>query len=661
MRWTSRLGLILVLLLSAFAPAHPENPLKLRVVLDQDYPPFFYRNEQGEPAGVSVDFWKLWEEKTGISVELIPLPWERAHEVIKAREAEVIDTIFWTPEREAYLDFAGPLFPMTSSIYVRRGIPVSSLADLTPYVVGAKSRDALVDYAKSQNPAIHFRLFPNYSDIVLAAKRREIDCFLMDDLPAHYYLVKYNLLSSFSRVPLPILNHIYLATWKGNEEVLAILREGLSKFSKDEIEALLRPYVVELKAYPPWLRKVAVSLALGVAAFIGVLFALNRLLKKRIALATRELLARTQALEETERKLFKTIEVVATLPLFSVREEEFLAEILDLAFKLIPKAQAGSVILIDEQGRYRIIAVRGYSEDLLGFTFEREEFIAPAKTQVVQDILNPRRRPLLKERLEWLASHAKPIAETLLAPLHWKEKLLGYLALDIFQESGERFEESDVFLAERFAQICVAFHALQEYAKREESLLEGLLLALAQALEYYDGSTRVHSEASAEYALAMARALGLSEERVRLVRLAALVHDVGKIFIPQEILRKPGKLTPEEYDLVKLHTAKGEELLSRIRDLEPIARIVRHHHERFDGTGYPDGLWGEEIPLESRILAVVDAFEAMTSDRPYRKAMTVDEALEELRRFSGTQFDPQVVNVMVALMEKAMQSAQEKE
>ncbi|MBC7218436.1 MAG: transporter substrate-binding domain-containing protein [Candidatus Caldatribacterium sp.] len=165
-----------------------EETRPLRVVIDQDYPPFFYIDEEGRFAGASVDFWKLWEEKTGIPVELIPLPWEKAHEVMKAHEAEVIDTIFWTPERELYLDFAGPLFPMTSSIYVRRGIRVASLSDLTPHVVGVKSRDALVDYARSENPSLQFRLFPNYSDIVAAAKRGEIDCFLMDDLPANYSL-----------------------------------------------------------------------------------------------------------------------------------------------------------------------------------------------------------------------------------------------------------------------------------------------------------------------------------------------------------------------------------------------------------------------------------------------------------------------------------------
>lgn len=651
----------LALFLLMLFPAWAKEPRSLRVVIDQDYPPFFYVDAAGNFAGASVDFWKLWEERTGIPVELIPLPWEKAHEVMKAREAEVIDTIFWTPERELYLDFAGPLFPMTSSIYFRRGLSVHSLSDLTPYVVGAKSRDALVEYARSQNPAIHFRFFPNYSDIVAAAKRKEIDCFLMDDLPANHYLVKYDLLAEFSRSPLPILNHIYLATWKGNTEVLTMLWEGLSKFSKEDINALLKPYVVTLETHPPWLWKMVLfSFLFGGVAF-GVLLVFNHLLRQRIAKATEALRLQTRALEEAEQKILKTVEVVAALPLLSVSEEEFLSRMLDLGLELIPKAHAGSALLAEWNGKGKIVAIRGHSKDLVGFTFEREDLVVVDRVRVVQGLLDPRRKFSSPERLEKLIALSLPIAETLVAPLLWGGKFFGHLTLDILEGEKEHFDERDLHLAECFSRICVAFHALREYVQREELLLERLLFALAQALEYYDGSTRMHSEVSAGYAFAIARSLGLPEERARLVRWAALVHDIGKIFIPQAILRKPGKLTGEEYELVKLHTLKGEELLTSIKDLEPVARIVRHHHERFDGTGYPDGLRGEEIPIESRILAVVDAFEAMTRDRPYRKALSVDEALEELKRFSGTQFDPQVVQAMIALVETEIAYTQEKE
>src|SRR4051794_11372545 len=137
--------------------------------------------------------------------------------------------------------------------------------------------------------------------------------------------------------------------------------------------------------------------------------------------------------------------------------------------------------------------------------------------------------------------------------------------------------------------------------------------------------------------------LGLDRDRVARIRLGGLLHDVGKIGVPDAILNKPAALTDTEYDLMKRHSLLGGDIVEAA-DMYEESRWVRHHHERFDGTGYPDGLAGAEIPLESRIILVADAFEAMTSDRPYRRAPGQEFALDELRRNAGTQFDPDVVD-----------------
>jgi HD-GYP domain-containing protein (c-di-GMP phosphodiesterase class II) len=133
-----------------------------------------------------------------------------------------------------------------------------------------------------------------------------------------------------------------------------------------------------------------------------------------------------------------------------------------------------------------------------------------------------------------------------------------------------------------------------------------------------------------------------------MLQYAAVLHDIGKIGIPGNILNKPEALTREEFDTMAQHTIIGERIISRIDYLVPIARIIRSAHERWDGAGYPDGLQGEEIPLASRILLVCDAFDAMTTDRPYRKALPIETALGELGRNAGTQFDPRVVDVFLA-------------
>jgi polar amino acid transport system substrate-binding protein len=137
--------------------------------------------------------------------------------------------------------------------------------------------------------------------------------------------------------------------------------------------------------------------------------------------------------------------------------------------------------------------------------------------------------------------------------------------------------------------------------------------------------------------------MGLDRAELAELEVAALLHDIGKILVPDSILKKPGRLTPDEYAQMTIHPARGAEILARVPGLEVVATIVRYHHERWDGSGYPDGLSGERIPLASRIISVCDSFNAMTSDRPYRRAMSADDALTELHINAGWQFDPAVV------------------
>lgn len=178
------------------------------------------------------------------------------------------------------------------------------------------------------------------------------------------------------------------------------------------------------------------------------------------------------------------------------------------------------------------------------------------------------------------------------------------------------------------------------------------LEAMIVAIDNKDGYTRRHSEEVTEYALWIAEELGFSEEEEHTLRLAGLVHDVGKIGIPDEVLLKPDVLTPSEYERVKQHAALGAAMLSALPNMERLAPIVRAHHERWDGTGYPDGLAGEEIPLLARVLAVADAFSAMTTDRPYRKGLDWETALAEIERQRGRQFDPAITDAFITAVRK---------
>jgi len=186
----------------------------------------------------------------------------------------------------------------------------------------------------------------------------------------------------------------------------------------------------------------------------------------------------------------------------------------------------------------------------------------------------------------------------------------------------------------------------------------GTAFLLGDVVEADDAYTGEHSRDVVELTLAVADELGLSSRERRDAEFAALLHDVGKVRVPNEIINKPGKLTPEERAIIERHTIEGEQMLLRVGGLlGEIGRIVRACHEKYDGTGYPDRVAGEDIPIIARIVACCDAFNAMTSDRSYRKALPVSEAIAELRRSSGSQFDPRVVDALLASFERAAKAA----
>jgi diguanylate cyclase (GGDEF)-like protein len=180
--------------------------------------------------------------------------------------------------------------------------------------------------------------------------------------------------------------------------------------------------------------------------------------------------------------------------------------------------------------------------------------------------------------------------------------------------------------------------------------------ALAVASDLREGVPASHSRNVADWSASVAERLGLGHDEILEVRLAGWLHDVGKIGISDAILTKPGKLTDDEWQMMRTHPVVGDELLRNFPELSLACAGVRHHHERYAGGGYPDGIAGEQIPLAARIVAAVDAYSAMTSDRPYQDARSQDEALDELRRCAGTHFDPSVVDALIEVVVEATQA-----
>jgi HD-GYP domain-containing protein (c-di-GMP phosphodiesterase class II) len=216
---------------------------------------------------------------------------------------------------------------------------------------------------------------------------------------------------------------------------------------------------------------------------------------------------------------------------------------------------------------------------------------------------------------------------------------LGWLMAEIGEKVG--LWAAGMFMVPLY----LARFAFSKYAEQRE-LFFGTVSALSQAIDAKDGFTRGHADRVSRIAGAIARQLGMAEKLIEQIELAGLLHDIGKIGVEDRILMKPMRLEADEQELMRRHPIYGASILEPSAALRPLVPIVLHHHENFDGSGYPDGLKGDEIPVGSRIMIVADAYEAMTSDRIYRKAIGHDRAMEQLNRFKGAQFDPGVVRAL---------------
>jgi putative nucleotidyltransferase with HDIG domain len=191
----------------------------------------------------------------------------------------------------------------------------------------------------------------------------------------------------------------------------------------------------------------------------------------------------------------------------------------------------------------------------------------------------------------------------------------------------------------------------ESYRRLEESSLEAIE-SLNATVEAKDPYTAGHSQRVQRIALSVGQEVGLSVKELDALRFGSLFHDIGKIAIPDVLLTKPGRLTEDEYELMKRHSAEGARIVAKFGRLRDSVPIIRHHHERWDGRGYPEGLAGEDIPLAAAVAGLADAWDAMTIERPYQRALSVDEALDEVRACSGTQFVPAVVDAFFEAVRK---------
>jgi len=312
------------------------------------------------------------------------------------------------------------------------------------------------------------------------------------------------------------------------------------------------------------------------------------------------------------------------------------------------KAEVGSLLLVDEEERQL------YFEVALG---DREKEIKTIFLNFGEGIAG------------WVAQHGKPLIvnapgkdrrffkgvdertefktrNIICVPVKVKKKIIG--VLEAINKKGKRgFDKEDLSLLTSLAdQVAIALDNSRLYQELEEMFFQ-TADSLADAIEQRDPYTGGHTQRVTLYSQAIAKYLQLKPLERKWLKITSVLHDIGKIGIEDHILKKPTRLSPKEFDLIKHHSDIGAKIIGHIRQLKEIVPGVKYHHEQINGKGYPDGLRGKDIPILAKIVAVADTYDAMTTDRPYRKAMEKEAAIEELKRCSGTQLDKEVVEAFI--------------
>jgi HD-GYP domain-containing protein (c-di-GMP phosphodiesterase class II) len=349
-----------------------------------------------------------------------------------------------------------------------------------------------------------------------------------------------------------------------------------------------------------------------------------------------------------EKKLneLRTLHTVSSL-INSTLDPPIVREKTIAAITTLLGAEAGSLLLLDDEkgdlffdvatgekgGRLRHFRL-AKGEGIAGWVAEHEKYL------IVNDVRSdPRFSKKADEKSGFITK------SILCVPLRSKGRVIGVIE-GINKKKGAFLEEDAEVMTALADQVAIAVENAELYAELKEAFYS-MAEALAGAIELRDSQTGIHIRRVMDYSLIIGRYLKMNQEELETLRLSAALHDIGKLGVRDDILLKQGYLTEEELQAMKCHPDYGSEILTHIKHLNKVIPVVRSHHEHYDGKGYPDGLKNSDIPIAAKIIAVADAFDAMTTDRPYKKKLSVQGALEELKRCSGTQFAPEVVDALL--------------
>ena len=486
--------------------------------------------------------------------------------------------------------------------------------------------DHYISYLSSKNPDFYFVIMVPSAELFRSLNARTLSLIYLAALVFAIILIVIGFVSKFISKPFERFSQLMIQFGKGDYSTRCTLS------GSKEIQSMSRNFNL---------------MADTVEAYIEEKELLNKeLIETNLAFQeTNQLLMNSsQAIQEYSSNMEELITITSRICESALkRDREFLKDLLEMLLTLIDKADYGSISIVDGEDWKFVWSVGHDMEILRTLDLKKQHLIQGDTGAVIIDVMAENESIIPEDLLNQMQKATLPIKSSILSALVFHKRVLGSLSLDIAQESDQEFTENEVKIVNAFSNIASAFITMQSYMKEQEQFQKDLITALINLLEIHDPYTKGHSINVANYAVKIAEEMGLEEETISSIFWAGMVHDVGKILVPATILVKPSALTEDEFDLIQNHPIWGANVLGIFDALEDVSLYVRHHHERWDGKGYPDQLEKEAIPLPSRILNLADAFDAMTSERPYRNPFSSSEAYEEVLRCSGTQFDPKIV------------------
>ncbi|MCT4595111.1 MAG: transporter substrate-binding domain-containing protein [Anaeromicrobium sp.] len=728
------------------------NVKEIRVIADEDFPPYIFRDEKGHLKGIIVDQWHLWSEKTGIKVKIHGMNWKNAQKFMEEGKYDVIDTMFKNEERKRSYYFSDPYAKIEVPIFFNKNISgitdIKSLKDLN---VGIKKADCNVDLLREEGIKDYLE-FDTYESMIKAARNNEINAFIMGKPAAMYYMYNYHMEKDFRYTNPQYIGKFYRAVKKEDTHILNAINDGFSQISKLEYEQIHNKWFgIEYEGHKFILHiKIFTSLVLVIGC---ILIIWNITLKKAVKEKTLELTNTVAKLKRSENRInaiFKALPdlffiidkngifmdyEVNNLNKLKYSPKEFLGKSISQMFSeelaqklagplqdtiktgdtqiveyLLPKEDdplyfEARIIKYDEDVALTIIREitekklsdmkiynmsirdgmtglynRSYFErqmeirnenkdlnqcviicDLDGLKFINDTFghaTGDEYLKIATDIIKACFKNgnnviariggdefgiLMEDTSEKEVLNIKSKLKDMLKEVNKNRGMpvsisFGYsISQENKNDLKEMFKEADAFM-------------YKEKLHHKQSLKSDLFNVIMKMLETRDFIREGHCDRLEILSAKLAKAVGMTDNKIQDISLFSKFHDIGKIGVSDRVLFKTKELTEEEFEEMKRHTEIGYRIAQSCPDIAHIADWILKHHEWWNGEGYPLGLKGDEIPIECRILSIVDAYDAMTSDRPYRKALSKKEAMEELKLCSKVQFDPYLVEVFLGIL-----------